>query len=633
MRLIKILLTIIVVLVLALVTLIFVLPGEKVAKLAADQVKAQTGRDLTFDGEVNFSVYPTLGISTGAVTLSNAEWSDQGPMFQAEAAKIGVDLMALIGGAVEIKNITLTSPKILLQKDNEGHANWDLLPATEVSQDTTVEEAPTEAGPAFTLDHLKVTDAQVRYLDAAGQDIMVNDLTADLTWGNAEATIELSAKPFTETVELSATIADLNGLMAGEITKIDSEFSTAGNIITFNGRASITPEISGDATAKLPNPNAFFAAIGQPGTEMPATDFKGSVTLTKEQLFSLRGGEVSIADNDLRAEVDIQLAAKPVVTANIQADTLNFATLSGGESAETTTESKGWSTDPIDASALGLFDGTITISANAIDTGSLQFGLSRLKVDIDNSRAVATLQEINGYDGKITGQFVANNRNGLSVGGKMALAELSLKPLLTDMVEIDRFTGSANGTLAFLGSGNSLNKIINSLKGDGTLNVGQGTISGINLDKLFRGTPDGGTTVFDKMSASWTIADGVVNNSDLLMDLPSVQAKGAGTIGLGQQNIDYTFTPQIKNNTDTGIAVPVRIKGPWADPKIWPDLEAIVNQNLAEEKKQLEEKAKKAVADKLGVTTEEGQSIEKALEKKLEEKLNDKLKGLFGGSN
>lgn len=633
MRLIKILLTIIVVLVLALVTLIFVLPGEKVAKLAADQVKAQTGRDLIFDGEVNFSVYPTLGISTGAVTLSNADWSDKGPMFKAEAAKVGVDLMALIGGAVEIKNITLTSPKILLQKDKEGHANWDLLPASEGTEGATAEGTPAETAPAFTLDHLKITDAQVHYLDATGQDVKVNDLTADLKWGTAEATIELTAKPFAETVELSATIADLNGLMAGEITKIDSKISTAGNTVTFNGRASITPELSGDATAKLPNPNAFLAAIGQSGADIPATDFKGSVTLTKEQLFSLRGGEITIADNDLRAELDVKLAEKPIVTANIQADTLNFATLTGGETVETTTESTGWSTDPIDASALGLFDGTVTISANAIDTGSLQFGVSRLKVDIENSRAVATLQELNGYDGKITGQFVANNRNGLSVGGKVSLVEMSLKPLLTDMVEIDRFTGSANGALAFLGSGNSLNRIIKSLKGDGTLNVGQGTISGINLDKLFRGTPDGGTTVFDKMTASWTIADGIVSNSNLLMDLPSVQAKGAGTIGLGQQNIDYTFTPQIKNDTDSGIAVPVRIKGPWADPKIWPDLEAIVNQNLAEEKKQLEEKAKKAVADKLGVTTEEGQSIEKALEKKLEEKLNDKLKGLLGGSN
>jgi len=633
MRLIKILLTIIVVLVLALVTLIFVLPGEKVAKLAADQIKAQTGRDLIFDGEVNFSVYPTLGISTGAVTLSNADWSDKGPMFKAEAAKVGVDLMALIGGAVEIKNITLTSPKILLQKNKEGLANWDLLPASEGTEGATADGTPAETAPAFTLDHLKITDAQVHYLDATGQDVKVNDLTADLKWGTAEATIELSAKPFAETVELSATIADLNGLMAGEITKIDSKISTAGNTVTFNGRASITPELSGDATAKLPNPNAFLAAIGQSGADIPATDFKGSVTLTKEQLFSLRGGEITIADNDLRAEADVQLAAKPIVTANIQADTLNFATLTGGETVETTTESTGWSTDPIDASALGLFDGTVTISANAIDTGSLQFGVSRLKVDIENSRAVATLQELNGYDGKITGQFVANNRNGLSVGGKMSLVEMSLKPLLTDMVEIDRFTGSANGALAFLGSGNSLNRIINSLKGDGTLNVGQGTISGINLDKLFRGTPDGGTTVFDKMTASWTIADGIVSNSILLMDLPSVQAKGAGTIGLGQQNIDYTFTPQIKNDTDSGIAVPVRLKGPWADPKIWPDVEAIVNQNLAEEKKQLEEKAKKAVADKLGVTTEEGQSIEKALEKKLEEKLNDKLKGLLGGSN
>jgi len=76
----------------------------------------------------------------------------------------------------------------------------------------------------------------------------------------------------------------------------------------------------------------------------------------------------------------------------------------------------------------------------------------------------------------------------------------------------------------------------------------------------------------------------------------------------------------------------VRVKGAWADPKIWPDLEAIVNQNFKEETKQLEEKAKQAVADKLGVTAEEGQSLEDAAKQKLEDEAAKQLLKLFGGN-
>lgn len=627
MRLIKILLSVVVVLVLTLVGLVFVLPGEKIAALAADQVKGQTGRDLSFDGEVNFSVFPTLGIATGPVALSNADWSDRGPMFEAESAKIGVNLMSLIGGDIQIKNVELVGPRILLEQDGQGHANWDLLPSSDAATDST---DAVDSGTGFTLDKLTVSGAEIRYLDGSGGDFALRDVNASLEWGGAEAKISVSAKPADETVSVEATIADLNGLLAGDITDIAAEVKAADNRLEFDGRGSITPEVQGAMTADMPAPDAFMAALGLTPTGVPATEFSGDITLTKAKLFSLRGGELKVAGNAFDADADIDLTAKPVVTANIKAGALNLAQFTGTESSDAGNETSGWSKAPIDASALALFDGTITVSAQSIATGTLNFGSSRLKIDVDNARAVATLQQLNGYDGVITGQFVANNRNGLSVGGKVNVAGMGLQGLLTDFADIDRFTGSADAQLGFLGSGNSLHSIMNSLKGDGQMSVGRGTISGIDLDQLFRGTPGGGTTVFDSMTASWTITGGVLTNKDLLMDLPSVQAKGAGTVGLGEQNIDYTFTPQLKNDSDTGLAVPVRVKGAWSDPKIWPDLEAVVKQNFREETKQLEDKAKQAVADKLGVAAEEGQSLEDAAKKKLEEEVGNQLLKLLG---
>jgi len=76
--------------------------------------------------------------------------------------------------------------------------------------------------------------------------------------------------------------------------------------------------------------------------------------------------------------------------------------------------------------------------------------------------------------------------------------------------------------------------------------------------------------------------------------------------------------------------VPVRIKGPWAAPKIWPDLEAVVDQNFAEERKKVEAEVNKKVADKLGVTVEEGETVEDAVKKRLDDEINKKLGDLFG---
>ena len=51
--------------------------------------------------------------------------------------------------------------------------------------------------------------------------------------------------------------------------------------------------------------------------------------------------------------------------------------------------------------------------------------------------------------------------------------------------------------------------------------------------------------MFNSMVASWTIADGVLSNRDLLMKLSRLSATGKGTVGLGLRTIDYVFSPQL----------------------------------------------------------------------------------------
>lgn len=639
MRIIRLLFTILLVLVLAIGAFIFFLPGEQIARIASEQVKEQFDRDLVIEGDVKLSFFPNVGISTGPVTLSNAAWSDNGPMFQAEGAQIGVDALGLLGGNIHIKNITLNSPDILLEQDGSGQANWSDFMGTPAEAEATSEGGSNEVADAITLDHIEVTNARIRYLDPKGTSVEIPDLTADFKWGEGAAVLEADVVMGGDPIKSMIQIGDLNALIAGDVTQIDLEATVGKNEFAFDGLASVYPEMSGNLRAMLPEPAKLMTALGQSAAGLPTGEFKGQVTLTKESILSLREGRFTVDRNDFSAEADVNLAGdKPNVVASISAGALDLKPYLGGETtgASTSEASGGWPTDPIDASALGLFDGKITLSATSIDLGSLNFGSSRVAIDVDNARAVATLHQLTGYNGTVTGQFVANNRSGFSVGGDMTLSDLALQGLLTDLIDTERFTGTANARMAFLGSGGSVDAIIKSLRGDGSLSVGSGTISGINLDQLFRGTPSGGTTIFDSMSASWTIASGVLTNTDLLMDLPSVQAKGAGTIGLGEQVMDYTFTPQLKNSSDTGFSFPVRVTGPWSGPNIRPDFEAVAKQNFQEEIDKLEDQAVKAVEDKLGTTKEEveniGKNLEQELQKKLEEEVGNQLKNLLGGN-
>jgi AsmA protein len=160
-------------------------------------------------------------------------------------------------------------------------------------------------------------------------------------------------------------------------------------------------------------------------------------------------------------------------------------------------------------------------------------------------------------------------------------------------------------------------------------------ISGIDLDRLLRGGDvTGGTTIFEAMTASFTIAEGTLRNDDLAMRLPPLRAEGEGRIGLGARDIDYLFTPVLlEGETSEGLAIPVRIRGPWENPKIRPDMEKAIDLNLDAERDALEQEAEdrleREIRERFDITPEEGQSLEDAARDKLEDRARRELRKLF----
>lgn len=641
MRLIRILVLVVVALVIGLVVLVIALPGERIAKIAADQVKSHTGRDLVFDGDVGISWYPVFGVATGPVSLSNADWSDAGPMFRAESAAIGVDVMSLIGGDIRVTRIEAVKPDVLLEVAKDGRANWELFGADE-SADTSEGGGQDGSGGALILENLMIRDARMRYVDHGGDSFEIADVDARLKWPDPRkpAKISLTLRPADQDVTVNASVNDFEALLNGKVAGVVAKMSAAGATVSFDGRAGIAPQLGGLLDASVPDPDKLMTALGLPaaGIEGPAS-VRGQITFTKDGRFTLRDGSLTALGNSLSAQADVETAGKrPVVTAQFVAGKLDLSAFGASEGeAQPSGGDTGWSKTAIDASGLGLFDGEIALAAEAIDLGNLKFGRSRMEIKVTESRAVFLLNDMNAYDGKITGRFVANNRNGLSVGGKLNVADVEMKTVLADTMDVTRFSGKAAVQFSFLGVGQSVHAIMNSLKGDASVKVGQGTIEGVDLDRLLRGIPGGGTTVFDALTGTAVIEKGVLSNDDLLLELPSVIAKGEGVVGLGARNINYLFTPQIRSSEEQGLAIPVRIKGSWDNPSIRPELDKALGVDIEAEKEKLKDEAdaalKEKLNDELNLTPEDERSTEEAIQDKLEDEVKDKLLDLLGGGD
>ncbi|MEO9821557.1 MAG: AsmA family protein [Paracoccaceae bacterium] len=626
---------------------LFFLPADRIAKVATDQMRNVTGRDVSISGDVSMTLWPVLGVSAGELEVGNAEWSAQGPMLTAEKAAIGINAAALLRGEIQITHIEAVAPTIRLEQKADGRASWQFTDATGEATIET-ETSPSKEAQAFSLNKLTVTDATFVY-DAEGSDLVSYsgvDFTLDWPERLGAADIRAKLSPTGEDVVLEASIEQFAGFITGQVQPIDVTLSAGGGRATLNGRASTAGDVAGRLTLNLPSTDAFFRALDLPAPGLPkglgaAVEAETNLTLTTDRKLALRDLSANLGGNVLNGAADISLNGIPQINVQLDGGDLDLSVLSassdtsGGSSGQAAPAGSGWPKDRIDASGLAAFNGDIAFTAKAIDLGTLKLGATRALLRNDRSRMVFELREVNAYDGVVTGEFVLNNRSGLSVGGKLKGAGISVQGLLNDAAGLNRLTGSANLDLSFLGVGENVDTIMRSLSGQGAFRLGEGTIEGLDLNRLMStGDGSGGTTIFDSLTASYTMQNGDMLNEDLLLALRSFEARGAGRIGIGGQDIDYLFTPiALKLNEGKGLAIPIRIRGPWSDPSILPDLGAAIDLNLEAEKDRIREEAKDKVkakvAEKLGVQDGAVGNLEDAAKDKVKDELKKGLGSLF----
>ncbi len=621
---------------------LLLMPGDKLAAILAEQVKAQTGRELKLSGDVKLSFWPILGMETGRVTFGNAPWAGSEPMLSAQSLAVGVDASALLSGDIRIKRVLADRPTLRLER-SDGRGNWELHQPGN-SSDTGASAQAVESRPV-TLEQLALQNARLIYIENGAVSMEFADVDLSARWPDVTAPMEMQASMPVPggNVKVNLNIPDLPAFSSGVVTPLELSLTAPGGGIQFSGRVNLAGEMDGKTTVTAENTHKMLAAFGQGGITVPeglgrVANVSGQMTYTRDGRISLRKMVAVLDNNRLEGEADIQISDPPKITARLKAGDLDLSNASGDDDTSSNgSETDGWSKAPIVASSLALANGTIRLQANSISVPGMRFGKSDLTLSLDRSRAVLKMHPASLFSGHLNGQVVANNRNGLSVGGNLTADNIDINEALVTLGDIKRLSGTGSGHLEFLGVGQNEDQIMRSLSGKGNIEVGKGVISGVDLDRLMgRGGGSGGTTVFNSLTASFTMKDGDLNNDDLLMKLDNFRADGTGRIGLGARDIDYLFTPvALRANAGEGISVPVRIVGPWSGPSIKPDLTKVIEAAAEGKVKALEDDAKQKVFEKVGkeldtTVTDTGQ-IEDALKDKLEDEAKKSLLKLLGG--
>ncbi|MEQ1599886.1 MAG: AsmA family protein [Methylotenera sp.] len=337
----------------------------------------------------------------------------------------------------------------------------------------------------------------------------------------------------------------------------------------------------------------------------------GSLKYDKYQISNLKAGLkadgqklqlnpfiAKIDDSQFNASLNISQFSNPAYNFDLKIDRLDadrYIT-KGDPKAKSSADT------PIDLSALKKLNATGEAKIGWLKLANVKTENVNLGLKADEGVATLSPFSANLYNGSMAGTLKVDARATPSIAFKQAMKGVSVGPLMVDAINNDMLSGTGTINVDVTTTGNSVGALKKGLLGNASLNLADGAIKGVDIAGSIRdikskvnilGKKDVNAdkskkTDFSELTATFDIKNGVAHNEDLAMKAPVLRlAKGDshGDIDIGNERINYLAKPTIVKSLKgqggaelddlSGIAIPVKITGTFADPKYGMDFAAI----------------------------------------------------------
>ena len=87
-------------------------------------VLEETGRELTIGGDIEWTVFPSIGLGLSELELGNRSGFGDKPMLSIGNAGASVKLVPLFSRRIEIGQVSLSNVSANLQRKANGQTNW-----------------------------------------------------------------------------------------------------------------------------------------------------------------------------------------------------------------------------------------------------------------------------------------------------------------------------------------------------------------------------------------------------------------------------------------------------------------------------------------------------------------------------
>ncbi len=578
----------------ALVATPFLIPVGLYKAQIEQGVARATGRTFTIAGPVRFTLFPVLGIDAGDVTLSNPSGWQGPPLACAKTLHVGVRLLPLFSHRLDVTEAVLEEPRINLEVDKDGHANWTFF------HGGAKPAAKQANAPAFTpsFSGMRVEGGSLTYSNARSKSAFAVD--------KLDAAVDIRAldKPVAlrgtlsfrgQDVKFEATTPAPRAPLADQSAKVTLALTSALLAAAFDGTTSPDGTLAGSLKVSAANLRAAGAWLG---VKLPSTggfeafSFSGAIQ-GDNRAARLSNMKLMLDGAAITGNLGLdRRGAVPKLTGALAIDKLDvdpYIAAPHRKGAQPHPHDKEqWSRDEIKLDALREFDADLVLDAGAAKIKNLTLGRTRIALSLKDRDLHARMGPMALYGGSGKAELDVDARGSEPRFHNAAeIRDVALAPFLTDTIGVKQIEGTGTIALDVSSQGGNADTVMRALSGKGSIDLRNGTLRGVDLGAMARTVQavlngaegPGSFTDYSSITGSFAATKGVLTSNDFQLTGPLIQMSGAGNVDLGNRAIDLKVVPKIAK-----LGVPVHIKGPWGHVHYAPDLTGLVGgvlNNLA----------------------------------------------------
>lgn len=550
--------------------------------LAERAAQAALGREV----EIGGLSLPELGTTTTvAVTdlrIANPGWAEEPNLARAPRVRAAVALTGLFPPAVAVRRVMAEEPAVHLMVAEDGRTSWGGL-LSGGQPDGSGQGGTDPLG----LRQLRVAKGAVTYRDAgAGRDLRLHDI--DVTAPAADQPIAFDARGRVggasgPEFRMEGQAGSLGELRDGALP-IDATLHAGVTTVAVDGRIAEpfgSRKVDARITVEGDDLRTLMALAGVSVESTPAVRAEAHVTgqAPRWRAEELQANVAGIAFNG-SAAIDVS-GARPMLRADLTVPRLPWP---AGEPGTTPPSGAPDSGDgrvipdtPIPVAALTGTDADVTVTVDAVAGAPVPLGGGRLDATLRDGVLRLEPLRVEVAGGTVRADATADaNPATPTVTAAFRIDRIGVGELMTALDVSRRVSGRINGTMDLRSEGGTLQALSENLNGSVDLSMDEGRFTTRLIDALavharealgflFSG---GEVRPVECFVGRLTIEDGTVSPDALAFVTNDMVVRGQGTVDLGAERFHLDLIPRPKRRHLLDLTVPVRVRGPLADPQV-----------------------------------------------------------------